>query len=547
MSEALDFGRLKEGDSMKPVYAVLLMLASLTQAQIPFDYDIAAGPFEPTRESLAKHYVCPEWFRDAKFGIYMHWGLNSVSGFNGHYARFMYHQHDPNKAGSGWASWGAEVYPFHVENYGHPSEFGYKDFIPLWKAEKFDALALAKLYKVVGARYIGVMAVHCDNFDCYDSSYQPWNSVRMGPKIDIVKAWKDACEELQLRFAITSHSSTGFHEHAFYQGETDTTGPRAGVPYDTVDPRYEGLYGQRTPDRMRRTLPEFGLSWYRRTKELVDKYDPDLLYFDGALPQGDFGLHIAAHYYNSNLKTRGRLEGVLTVKNQSKPLPGFTVDVEAGGVRDMMPDPWQVDTSINPGWFYMGGHLATLQGDNDAGMSVGVASDKGPDQIRMNAGQVIDNLVDIVSKNGNMMLNVGLRPDGSLPETFRHELLDIGKWLQANGEAIYETRPHAVFGEGPSELDLSTHYNDNAYTYTAQDLRFTRRGRTLYAIFMDWPGNGAKATIRSLRSRQQTRVRSVTMLASGERLRWRQDETGLHVTLPSTQVGEFAYVLKVEH
>lgn len=530
---------------MKQILLLLFTMTSLTYAQIPFDYDIADGPFRPTRESMAEHYVCPEWFRDAKFGIYMHWGLNSVSGFNGHYARFMYHQHDPNKPGSGWSSWGAEVYQHHVKNFGHPSRFGYKDFIPLWKAERFDALALARLYKQVGARYIGVMAVHCDNFDCYDSTYQPWNSVRMGPRLDIVGAWKAACDKLGLRFAITSHSSTGFHEHAFYQGEADSTGPLAGVPYDTVDPRYEGLYGQRGPDRMRRLLPEFGLSWYRRTKELIDKYDPDLLYFDGALPQGDFGLNIAAHYYNHNIKTRARLDGVLTVKNRSKPLPGFTVDVEAGGVQGMMPDPWQVDTSINPGWFYMGGHLATLQEDNDAGMSAATASDKGPDQIRLNAGQVIDNLVDIVSKNGNMMLNVGLRPDGSLPETFKRELLDIGAWLKANGEAIYETRPHTRFGEGPSELDLSSHYNDHEYSYTAQDIRFTTKGPQLYVILMDWPGNGADVTVSSLSPKALPSVKSVAMLASGERLRWRQDQQGLHVTLPDRPVGDFAYVIKV--
>ena len=535
----------------KTYFTVLtLLMLSLAQAvednfdTTGFDFEAIPGPFQPTMESLGENYQCPEWFRDTKFGIYMHWGLNSVSGYNAHYARYMYHQHEPAIAGaqarlgynnaSGYRKGGEKVYQYHVKHFGHPSMFGYKDFIGLWKAKKFDALALATLYKEVGARYIGVMAVHHDNFDLFDSTYQSWNSVRMGPKIDIVGAWKAACEKLGLRLAITTHLSNHHHEHWFYQGETDTTGPLAGVPYDTVDPRYEGLYGQRTPDRLRRLQPEFALSWYRRTKELIDKYNPDLLYLDGGLPNGDFGLNLAAHFYNHNTQVNGKQDGVMTVKNSSRPLPGFTVDVESAGIKGLMPVPWQVDTSIHPGWFYLGGHLATTQGSDDA------------DRVRLTAGQVIDNLIDIVSKNGNMMLNVGLRPDGSLPETFRRELLDIGAWLKLNGEAIYETRPYTRFGEGPSEIDTSKHYNDHEHVFTNKDIRFTTKGKAVYAIIMAWPGDGATVTIRSLASDVPETIASVSMLATGETLTWTRDQQGLHITLPDTRVGDHAYVIKVK-
>ncbi len=237
-----------------------------------FDFDIADGPFEPKADSFCKHYTCPEWFRDAKFGIYSHWGLCTIPGFDGHYARFMYAQHEPQayrddknikrRPMSGYKPGRESVYEYHVKNFGHPSQFGYKDFIPLWKAEKFNAMELAALFKEVGAKYFGVMAVHHDNFDNYNSTYHEWNSVKMGPKKDIVGEWKKACEAYGLRLAVTSHLSNHGHEHVFFQGESDTTGPLKGVPYDTMDPANDGLYGYRTPDRLKLVNPRFAQHWY---------------------------------------------------------------------------------------------------------------------------------------------------------------------------------------------------------------------------------------------------------------------------------------------
>ena len=296
-----------------------------------FNFDIKEGPVKPTAESIAEHYQCPEWFQNAKFGIYIHWGLNSVPGFDGHYARSMYwyEKPDSNLVKTGKTAFvSMKVYKYHVKHFGHPSKFGYKDFINIWKPTKFDANALAKLYKKVGARFIGVMACHHDNFDLYDSSHQPWNSVEMGPHLDVVGEWKKACRKHGLKFAVTSHLSNYWHEHIFYQGSNaDPEGPYKGVPYDYMNPAYEGLYGKRTPDRLMRLQPEFAQSWYLRTKELVDKYQPDLIYFDGSLPNREYGIQFAAHYYNSKMK-RGEQTGVVAIKHD---VPGYTWDRECTG------------------------------------------------------------------------------------------------------------------------------------------------------------------------------------------------------------------------
>ena len=528
------------------------MKASTNYDATGFDFQAAAGPVKPTAQSLGENYHCPDWFRDAKFGIYMHWGLGSVAGFNGHYARFMYHQQEPETARidretkrpivSGYSPGMESVYEYHVKTFGHPSQFGYKDFIPLWKADKFDAPALAALYKQCGAKYIGVMAVHHDNFDLFNSTWQPWNSYRMGPKIDVVGAWQQACAKEHLRFAITSHMSDGYHEHQFYQGESDTTGPLKGVPYDTLDPKNDGLYGKRTPDRLKRLNPEFAQSWYHRTKELIDKYNPDLIYLDGGLPDGAYGLNLAAHFYNHYLKVNGKAEGVFTIKQKSP--PGFTLDVESAGVGQGMTDPWQVDTTLNPGWFHLGGAAAAsaTKATDDAGMAAAATSKYGPDRIRMNAGQVIRNLVDIVSKNGNMMLNVGLRPDGSLPDTYRHELLDIGSWLKVNGEAIYSTRPFKVFGEGPFELPKTGKYNDNTFRFTAEDIRFTTRAGALYAIVLDVPK--AEVRIKSL-GQSAGKVTAVSLVGGKQPLHWKQESDALVIQPADAWPSPFAVAFKI--
>lgn len=522
--------------------------ALINPSAATFDFNTAPGPVKPTDASIAAHYQCPEWFRDAKFGIYMHWGINSVPGYDGHYARWMYWYQEPDSSLRkysilGYRAHAPKVYRHHLKTYGHPSEFGYKDFIPMWKADKFNADSLAAFYKEIGAKFIGVMAVHHDNFDLYDSSHQPWNSVNMGPKLDIVGAWQKACKKAGVHFAISSHLSNNCHEHMFYQGTgADPEGAYAGVPYDYMNPAYEGLYGKRTPDRIMRLEPEFAQSWYLRTKELIDKYEPDLLYFDGPLPNGIYGLQLAAHFYNKNLSRQGIQNGVLTIKRVKE---GFTLDRECSGEDDLQKEPFLVDTTVNPGWFYMGNSLNISKEGGDAGMA-SVAAGKTKDKLRMTAGQIVDNLVDIVSKNGNMMLNVGLRADGSLPETFRDELAKIDKWLKMNGEAIYGTRPFKVYGEGTfSTKDHGQKYADYLYTFTAKDIRFTTKKNALYIFTLDWPGNSATIRIQNLNSKEIKNIRSVSFLASGEKVKWKQDENGLYITTLTRPSGEYAYVFKV--
>lgn len=480
----------------------------------------------------------------------MHWGVNSIPGYDGHYGRWMYWYQEPDSGLRkypilGYRAHAPKVYQHHLKTYGHPSKFGYKDFIPMWKADKFNADSLAAFYKEIGAKFIGVMAVHHDNFDLYDSSHQPWNSVNMGPKLDIVGAWQKACKKAGVHFAISSHLSNYCHEHMFYQGtNADPEGSYAGVPYDYMNPAYEGLYGKRTPDRIMRLEPEFAQSWYLRTKELIDKYEPELLYFDGPLPNGIYGQQLAAHFYNKNLSRKGIQNGVLTIKRVRE---GYTLDRECSGVDDLQKNPFLVDTTVNPGWFYMGNSLNISKDGGDAGMG-SVIQGKTKDKLRMTAGQIVDNLVDIVSKNGNMMLNVGLRADGSLPETFRDELVKIGNWLKLNGEAIYNTRPFKVYGEGTFSMNATTgkkKYADYLYAFTAKDIRFTTKKNTIYVLTLDWPGNGKTVKIQNLNSKEIKNIKSISFLASGEQVKWKQDESGLYITTPSQPIGEYAYAFKV--
>jgi len=522
-----------------------------------FTFNIAKGPFQAKADSFVKHYKCPDWFRDAKFGIYSHWGLCTVPGFDGHYARFMYTQQEPQayrddkkfkrRPMSGYKPGRESVYEYHVKNFGHPSKFGYKDFIPLWTAEKFDAMALMALFKEAGARYFGAMAVHHDNFDNYNSTYHEWNSVNMGPKKDIVGLWKRACQAYGLRFAVTSHLSNHGHEHVFYQGESDSTGPLKGVPYDTMDPANEGLYGHRTADRLKLINPRFAQHWYLRTKDLIDQYNPDLIYLDGGIPNGVYGLNLAAHFYNHNMQMNdGQLEGVFTIKRTSP--KGFTLDMELAGLDRIRKDPWQTDTTINPGWFYMGGQMSKGElksATDDAGM--GGESSEQAETLRLDAGKVVDNLIDIVSKNGNMMLNVGLRADGSLPDSFRGVLIEIGQWLKINGEGIYGSRPFVIHGEGPFEMPTTGHsFNDNQYDFSGEDIRFTTKGNTLYAYLMAYPKN-RQVRIKSLSPKHMARqtVRSVTLLGSNETLAFRQTNEGLIVSLPRTPPSKYAQGLRI--
>ena len=459
------------------------------------------GPFQPTWESL-ENYTVPEWYLNGKFGIFIHWGLYAVPAFgNEWYPRNMYQQ-------------GSKEFEHHVATYGPQAKFGYKDFIPLFTAEKYDAGQWANLFRRAGARFVVPVAEHHDGFAMYDCSLSEWCAAKMGPKRDLIGELAEAVRKQWLVFGLSSHRA----EHWWFLD--------GGMKFDSdvQDPRYAGLYG---PAQAANSQPnqEFLDDWLARTCELVDKYEPQLVWFDWWIEQPSFKPYLqkfAAYYYNRGAQW-GR--GVaINFKNKAFPAKAAVYDVERGQLDDINPHFWQTDTAVaKNSW----GYIAN------------------PDY--KTADQIIGDLVDIVSKNGALLLNIGPRPDGTIPEGDEQILLGVGKWLWANGEAIYDTRPWKVYGEGPTQIVAGGFTDTRRQAFTAQDIRFTAKGDALYAILLAWPESG-EATIRSLGTSLRLYPRgigSVQLLGSKEPLKWSRGKTGLRVKLPPEKPCGAAFVLKV--
>jgi alpha-L-fucosidase len=482
----------------------------------PAGQPVLGEGFEATWQSLDR-YECPAWFRDAKLGIFMHWGPCSVPGVDSWYGRNMYIE-------------GHRTYKHHLETYGHPSKFGYKDICALWKAERFDVDRLVRLYKQAGAKYIVPVAVHHDNYDLWDSTHQKWNSVNVGPKKDIIGMWRKATLKHGLRFGASAHLARSYSWFNVSKG-CDKKGALAGVPYDGANPKYADLYHEKHDDtnfRYPKNPSEtWKRQWFSRVKDLVDKYEPDLLYFDGGVPFGEVGREMVAYYYNANTKWHnGKLEAVFNIKRWDDGTHGdyregmCVRDVERGVLSGITKNPWQTDTSIGP-WYWM---------KNSRYKSV---------------DSIVDSLVDIVSKNGNLLLNVPPRPDGTLDEKAEVILVELGKWMQVNGEAIYGTRPWKVFGEGPTSVEEG-HFKEMKKPFTPQDIRFTAKGNVVFAICMAWPGDGASVTIKALSEKDEpAKIRRVTLLGHDGRLKWSRDAEGLTVRFPKAKPCEHAFALKV--
>ncbi len=340
----MDISRRKVIGALAGVVPVLQLPRAVGQTAA---LAIEKGPFEATRESLASYRV-PEWYRDAKFGIWAHWGPQSAAEYGDWYARNMYIQD-------------SKQYNYHVKKYGHPSKFGFKDIVPTWKAARWDPAHLMQLYKQAGAKYFCSMGVHHDNFDLWNSKYQPrWNAVASGPKKDVVGLFRKAALEEGLKFAISEHLSNSYNWFSTSHG-SDKTGPLAGVPYDGTDPKFADLYHELPKDfdiakatAMSRNAPDWWkLQWFHRIKDLVDNYQPDLLYTDGAIPFEEYGLSIVAHLYNSNAKRHGgHVEAVYTSKGRQECNEGTCVlDLERGVAGGIPANPWQTDTCIGH-WHY---------------------------------------------------------------------------------------------------------------------------------------------------------------------------------------------------
>jgi alpha-L-fucosidase len=487
--------------------ASVFLPAAPTQATKPVKLLIAPGPFQGTFESLT-NYHCPEWFRDAKFGIWAHWGPQAVPMDGDWYARGMYEE-------------GNKHYKYHIPNYGHPSTNGYKDIIPLWKAEKWDPDRLMALYKKAGAKYFVSMGSHHDNFFLWNSRLHKWNSVNMGPKRDVVGDWQKAAKKKGLRFGVSEHLGASF---TWFQSShrADKTGPLAGVPYDGADPKYQDLYhfpAQPDDKGWYSKDPRWHQMWYDEIKELVDNYQLDLLYTDGAVPFGnEVGRSMIAHLYNNDLKNRGRQEVVYTCKQASQGM--WIEDLERGVMPKINPHPWQTDTSIGD-WYY---------NKNWKFRPVSWS---------------IHMLVDIVSKNGNLLLNVVQRPDGSLDAEVEQALADMAAWIAIHGEGIYGTRPWLVYGEGAIKAKGGSFKED--FKYSAKDIRFTAKGKTLYAFALGWPEDG-QLTIRSLAQptgEKGNRIQRVELLGDKGRLKFTQTTNGLVVMLPAKRPSEHTAALKI--
>jgi len=509
------------------------------------------GKYDSTWESLSQYEV-PEWFRDAKFGIWAHWGPQCVEGSGDWMARKLYME-------------GSREYKHHVENYGHPSEFGFKDILPLFKAEKWDPDYLVGLYKKAGARYFFALGNHHDNFDLWDSKYQEWNSKDIGPEKDILAGWAEACRKHDMKFGVSLHAD---HAWSWYEPARryDRNGARAGVPYDGRMTKEDGkgkwwegldpqkLYAQNHPESYGSwsdgmihkqwawgngvTLPsaEFVSNFYDRTLDVINRYNPDLLYFDVTgvpfYPVSDAGLKIAAHFYNHNLAShKGDFSAVMFGKILTDTQKEALVwDVERGAPNQIYDRPWQTCTCIGD-WHYNDGIYK-----NDRYKS---------------AAQVIKMLADVVSKNGNLLLSIPLRGDGTFDDKEEKIIAGIGEWMQVNGEAIYSTRPWHKFGEGPiAESDIKINaqgFNEGAYTKaTSEEIRFTQTPKHLYAISLAWPEDGM-IKVKSLAagsSLHKSKIKSVELLGYGK-VKFTRDGEGLKVTLPDDAPRSVAPVLRI--
>ena len=506
-----------------PLVAALGLQAA-ARAQVPNPPGTAAlpgtarGPFRSSMASL-EGYQVPDWFRDAKFGIWSHWGPQAVPRQGDWYARWMYVPGHPH-------------YAHHKRTYGHPTEFGYKDIIPLWKAEKFDPEALMDKYAAAGARYFVSMGVHHDNFDLWNSQHHRWNAVAMGPRRDIVGAWKAAAQRRGLRFGVSEHLGASYrwwYPNHLYDQFWDETWGRMGKNYDGADPAFADLYHDNRDEpylgnaqTWYTTDPAFQRRWFARIKDLIDSYQPDLLYSDGGIPFGEVGRTLLAHFYNSNMARRGRLEAVYA----HKPLGSGEFsekagvhDVERGVLEAINPLPWQTDTS-NADWFFNENHPY-----------------KSP-------REVIGLLADIVSKNGNMLLNVTQYPDGSLPPESEDLVAELAAWMKVNAEAIHGTRPWKIFGEGPTQARVGAFQESGVFT--AQDFRFTTKGDALYAIALGEPrGTAAIAALAASNPHERRRVRSVRLLGHPSRLTFRQSGGALEIDVPAGLPARHASAFKI--
>ncbi|WP_430931284.1 alpha-L-fucosidase [Saccharicrinis sp. 156] len=509
---------------------------------------------EPTWEALGKQYQIPEWFAKARFGVWVHWGPQAVPEYGGGwYARHMYMQD------VGRETFGKNAYSYHLKRFGHPSEAGYKEVANAWKAGKLETDSLLQYFtEELGAKYFMALAHHHDNFDNWNSTYHEWNSVNVGPKRDIVGEFCKSAKKYNVPFGVSTHNER-FFEWGLSAFGADSTGKYKGVPYDGYLTKEDGkgtwwegmdpsiLYGLPPEKRTSEWEKAWKQNWLLRMKDLLTKYDVDFMWFDGrGYPYGDYGKEAFRTFYNHNLKKNGEINAVIAGKIPGGD-PGVVNDIEQGVELEIYPEPWQSICSFTH-WFY-----------------------KKDDPSRHDARSTIELLVDVVSKNGNFMLNVELLPDGSIPPEHKVILDDFGSWLKLNGEAIYASKPWKVHGDNfytglidersnesnlaNADLDAlkkrkSKQFNNrtkDSQPYGHNEVRFTTKGDVLYVVVMN-PAEG-KIELPSLgiaSKHQPKEIQSIKMIGSDEDIEFNQTTDNLLLNVPVHRPNQYATVFEVQ-
>ena len=509
-----------------------------------------------TWEELREQYEFPKWYTEARFGIWVHWGAQTQPEMGGGwYARHMYME-DVGKQ-----LWGRNAYSYHNKTYGHPSEIGYKDVIHEWKAENLDTDALLEYFKSLGAKYFVALANHHDHFDNFNSTYHPWNSVNIGPKRDIIGEFEKSSKKYGIPFGVSSHDDRFLHWWLPAFG-ADKTGPKKGIPYDGHMTKEDGkgkwwegldpadLYGLPPEKRTPGWVEEVKHNWMLRHKELVTKYDVDMIWFDGwGFPYEKYGKEVCTTFFNNSLRKHGKIKVVVAGKFHNE--PSIAKDIESGGANKILLFPWQGIITMRS-WFY--------KADREK-------------EFKHNARTVIEMMTDIISKNGNLLLNVELLPDGTIPANHKVILDDIGAWVKLNGEAIYASKPWNVFGDNLnsylkrlkkeiSEADFealkkhatSEQFNERtvkSLAYGPDEVRFTKKGDVLYVFVLN-PAKGAiELPVLGLNSELKVKkISSISMIGSNEgsneKIKFKQDDDKLILNIPENRPNKYTVVFIVK-
>jgi len=478
---------------------------------------------DPNWESMAENYQIPEWFQDGKIGVWMHWGISSSIDEKrphdgSHYGRWMYgsERFMPAPKNDRVAQAADRLSAWHVENNGPLSEFGYEDFIKDFKAVNFDADAIVKLAKECGARFIMPVATHHDNFDMYDSSF-PWNAVDMGPKRDVLQEWKDAAHKHGLKFGVSTHL---YWSPGFFNGARK---------YQTKDTPEWKFFNMDYDPKNFSSQDSWNEHWYKRSWELIEKYNPDMFNNDSPYPligedKGKgLGVKLFSEFINKDLKENDGIQTtVLSFKNAKQNKAAFTYNLERGMFGEIQQHPWMWATDISGNWFYRKGAFT-----------------------KMSTSVLIGNAIDAISKNGVVMINVALKGDGTLPGNQAAVLKEFGHWVNVNAEGIYDTRPWKVYGEGPLEI-LSKRGGENLNEYSAKDIRFTQKENTLFAFVLAKPTDDIHIVTLKKGGLLDEEIKNITLLGDKECIKWSRDTEFLMISCPKNIQEQSILVFKLE-